>query len=457
VLAFALAIQFEHNFLYSFSLRNFKNTHTKKQIMDRTFRANVPLYGMLFLGLLLLSAIVFLSVWTTATTDADSTFCSSGSRSTTTPFTTTTGTATNAAEKKTGRHPSVRLNIMNDRTMYLQQSDILNHHDHYYNNNKKNEKNNNIIVLPGTNVMFSGFDRLHMTSTSQIFTGSYDPSNPSNIWNPFGTSLNYLVADQLSVNPMYESASMFSQQIFMSVDDIIKTSSSGFNLDVSYGNVTGAYKHEVDTFDEKIRQENKASSFGSYNTTAFEIFNAPVEVQVLSKNLNLMAKMMPTHLDTPQARKFANDMLLTYGTDMVNSVKMGARMDYSSFIDQTFVKHYSSEWINNQASLQIAYSHFTLFPGGHINHSQIHMNEDWMADAQGFSNYFGGNPIYQNDNCTTGVCLWEQEWLESVIEFPVGISWQLSSLAQLMPTPEQQAAMQQAIDYYVQNKKLLPV
>lgn len=237
-----------------------------------------------------------------------------------------------------------------------------------------------------------------------------------------------------------------------------KMNSYSVGVGVSIGEGTQALSananYTIESFQYKQRTQNdgQSSGFSKHEWAILQLNTYPAQWMPLDPGFTGFLDILPASIKTAHDQKQYNDLVRFYGTHYATSGKFGGRVHVNTFVNKTFLKTVSKEWVSQQFALQFHYEMFQISAGGFTNRSQIHVASKFKQAETTFNAFTGGDVTLQNNEDTAA-------WLESVPAQPLALNVTMNDISTLISDPSKAAIaanVQKVVKHYIDTGSLPP-
>jgi hypothetical protein len=171
----------------------------------------------------------------------------------------------------------------------------------------------------------------------------------------------------------------------------------------------------------------------------------PERMKYHLKFMDFLARL-PAKIVTEKDRHLYEKFIEIYGTHYASGALFGAKVNFYAYVKKVLTQHYHETWINTQFRMYFHYYLFNVSEGGYENRSKIEISQDFLANAEAKTFFYGGDPLLANLNKLG-------DWISSIkgSEYPFNVTLRENSEL-VQDDPVKQATLSNFIWDYINGK-----
>lgn len=266
------------------------------------------------------------------------------------------------------------------------------------------------------------------------------------------TKTTYNVPDQLIVSNDYQVHEQVLQDSYQTYDMYLKTYVSywNFNISASKGDASLGFKynHELGTVKCQLQNTTKTMMHGDHSWYFYVANMYPPSILKLDPMFELAIEDLPKQVLNSSDKQSYTDFVTTFGTHFTYRALFGAKVNFNTFMSNSFANKYSKQWTNTQYGLYFHYKLFNISADGYKNQSDIKVSEEFLKSANASVNFYGGDPSFAHlDNLT--------DWTETIEQFTYPINTTVTGIWELVKNnPLKQKSLYSFVNNYINEDTL---
>ncbi|KAG9390778.1 hypothetical protein J8273_7031 [Carpediemonas membranifera] len=256
----------------------------------------------------------------------------------------------------------------------------------------------------------------------------------------------YEVPDQITVVTDSQSAT-----------DIGSTFYSSFSSFNSHEHATGVvvangttHHTEIDVIKKKLDSKQYYLSYSKIDYHLMQAQSVPAIIlglRYLDDDFKAAITALPAAIATMDDQKKYNEIVKTYGTEILVGGHFGVGVHLDVFVNKTFVDEHSKSYVQGEISKTFYKDLFPINPGPFQKKSDIKIDPSFEANSTVSVFFIGGDPQFQHLDTI-------DEWWKTAYEYPALMSNERVSPLDTIVMGKAKAGIQKTIAYYLEHKEL---
>lgn len=300
--------------------------------------------------------------------------------------------------------------------------------------------------IPSVDILGNGFDfKTGATGLAPIFKFTYEENAT---WTTPLSKVTYQVPDQFVFHSVDKTFESVVQHVSESYTEFYEkfVEQYTFSIGIETGIVGFGFKFDKQLgYIKDMIRKNYVEFIHGTHSWSFAIGSMyPPDLLDFDPMFDLAVKKFPQKIITSHDAVYALEFTQTFGQFFVYRASFGAQLDFNSAVSETITKSYSKEWVWEQAGLSFHYYLFNVSAGGFEDRTKIHIDDNFLANSNANTTFYGGDPALANVNTLTS-------WVNSIDQNLYPLNTSFIPIWTLVSDPIKQETMMNYMISYLKN------
>lgn len=264
--------------------------------------------------------------------------------------------------------------------------------------------------------------------------------------NPFNSSLQYVVPDNVTVRDHTSAAQSTSSHTFFNSHQYAQFQTSSVAVDASVHVASLGFSASAET--KRAEQYlSSSSAYGSYSSnsktvTLYEVVLPPASSALPAPGFVKEWQALPPEYNTSTQQAFT-DFFSYFGTHYVESAIFGGTGRMTCAVNAAYSSTHSASEISAQAEIHMDYLISSGGGSASKNNTKDRTDTEFLENSLFASSIVGGNPALGSELTDWKV------WVPTFYNAPARVSYTVRPISRLIGDPKTAALVSSAIDVYV--------